>query len=94
MLEKHFSKILGFLIFLTFDLMLLGASVRALDAGLACPDWPMCFGHAIPHYELKVYLEFIHRCVAGFVSIALMLSLLIFIGEAARDAFDPRKTFR
>jgi microcin C transport system permease protein len=24
---------------------------------------------------------------------ALMLSLLIFIGEAVRDAFDPRKTF-
>jgi microcin C transport system permease protein len=26
--------------------------------------------------------------------VAIMLSLLIFIGEAARDAFDPRKTFR
>ncbi len=29
----------------------------------------------------------------AFVTIALMLSLLIFIGEAVRDAFDPRKTF-
>jgi len=28
------------------------------------------------------------------LSIAVMLSLLIFIGEAVRDAFDPRKTFR
>ncbi|MBI1954197.1 MAG: ABC transporter permease [Proteobacteria bacterium] len=27
----------------------------------------------------------------GFFSIALLLSLLIFIGEAVRDAFDPRK---
>jgi microcin C transport system permease protein len=26
--------------------------------------------------------------------VAIMLSLLIFIGEAVRDAFDPRKTFR
>jgi len=26
--------------------------------------------------------------------ISLMLSLLIFVGEATRDAFDPRKTFR
>ena len=26
--------------------------------------------------------------------LAIMLSLLIFIGEAVRDAFDPRKTFR
>jgi microcin C transport system permease protein len=25
---------------------------------------------------------------------AVMLSLLVFIGEAVRDAFDPRKTFR
>jgi microcin C transport system permease protein len=30
----------------------------------------------------------------GFFSVAIMLSLLIFIGEAVRDAFDPRKTFR
>jgi microcin C transport system permease protein len=29
----------------------------------------------------------------GFFTISIMLSLLIFIGEAARDAFDPRKTF-
>ncbi|MBX3455971.1 MAG: ABC transporter permease [Ferrovibrio sp.] len=32
--------------------------------------------------------------LSGFVVISLMLSLLIFIGEATRDAFDPRKTFR
>ena len=32
--------------------------------------------------------------MSGFVTLSLMLSLLIFIGEAVRDAFDPRKTFR
>ena len=31
---------------------------------------------------------------AWFVSLAVILSLLIFVGEAVRDAFDPRKTFR
>ena len=31
--------------------------------------------------------------ITGFLSISIMLSLLIFIGEAVRDAFDPRKTF-
>ncbi len=30
----------------------------------------------------------------GFCVVALMLSLLVFIGEAVRDAFDPRKTFK
>ena len=32
--------------------------------------------------------------LAGFFTIAIMLSLLIFIGEAVRDAFDPRKTLQ
>ena len=30
--------------------------------------------------------------ITGFLVLALMLSLLVFIGEAVRDAFDPRKT--
>jgi len=32
--------------------------------------------------------------ITGFAVIALMLSLLVFIGEAVRDAFDPRKLFQ
>jgi microcin C transport system permease protein len=32
--------------------------------------------------------------ITAFMTLAIMLSLLIFIGEAVRDAFDPRKTFR
>jgi microcin C transport system permease protein len=31
--------------------------------------------------------------LAGFFAISLILILLVFIGEAVRDAFDPRKTF-
>ena len=32
--------------------------------------------------------------LTAFAVVSVMLSLLVFIGEAARDAFDPRKTFR
>ena len=32
--------------------------------------------------------------ITAFAVLAVMLSLLIFIGEAVRDAFDPRKTFK
>lgn len=32
--------------------------------------------------------------ITGFLVIGLMLSLLVFIGESVRDAFDPRKLFR
>lgn len=31
--------------------------------------------------------------ISAFVALALLLSLLVFIGEAIRDAFDPRKFF-
>jgi microcin C transport system permease protein len=32
--------------------------------------------------------------ISGFVVLAVLLSLLVFAGEAVRDAFDPRKTYR
>ncbi len=32
--------------------------------------------------------------ISGFMVLAVMLSLLVFVFEAVRDAFDPRKTFR
>ncbi len=66
---QRFKIGLSLLIFLTFDLMLLGAGVRALDAGLTCPDWPLCFGQAVPEFHLGVYMEFLHRCIAGIVAI-------------------------
>ena len=65
--------LLNLLIFLTFDLMLLGAGVRTMDAGLTCPDWPLCFGKPIPEYHFGVYLEFIHRAIAGLLSIVFVV---------------------
>ena len=32
--------------------------------------------------------------ITAFLSLAIMLSLLTFVGEAVRDAFDPRKIFK
>jgi len=32
--------------------------------------------------------------ITAFLSLAVMLSLLTFVGEAVRDAFDPRKIFK
>ncbi|MDH0863211.1 COX15/CtaA family protein [Mitsuaria sp. GD03876] len=35
-------------VFLTFDLILVGALTRLTDSGLGCPDWPGCYGSASP----------------------------------------------
>ena len=72
---------LGFwaLLCLTTGLIVLGALVRAHGAGLACPDWPLCFGRLVPRFDLRVAFEWTHRLVAGSVSIlfvALGIALL------------------
>jgi cytochrome c oxidase assembly protein subunit 15 len=43
--------------------IVLGALVRAHGAGLACPDWPLCFGEVIPRFDFKVAWEVSHRYV-------------------------------
>jgi heme a synthase len=70
----------------TFFLIALGGSVRLMNAGLACPDWPLCFGDVIPDYHPQVYFEFIHRVVAGLVSIATaVLFIMLWRSEGPRS---------
>ncbi|MEM9148445.1 MAG: ABC transporter permease [Pseudomonadota bacterium] len=42
----------------------------------------------------KKYLQDPHLAVTAFLVFAVMLSLMVFVFEGVRDAFDPRKTFR
>ena len=65
-LATGFLALLG----LTWGLIVLGALVRAHGAGLACPDWPLCFGELVPRFDLKVGFEWGHRVTAGAVALA------------------------
>jgi len=66
--EARLARGFQVLVALTFCLIVLGALVRAHGAGLACPDWPLCFGRLIPQIDLKVGFEYTHRLLAGSVS--------------------------
>ena len=80
---------------LTFLPFILSSSVMTLTAldflGFGLPPGSPSLGELLAQGKANVQAPWLG--LSGFFSIAIMLSLLIFIGEAVRDAFDPRKTF-
>lgn len=74
--------VLGGLVLEVFLLICLGGAVRTMNAGLACPDWPLCFGDVIPDYHPQVYLEFIHRVMAGLVSLTTVAVAVVLFRAA------------
>lgn len=53
--------------------ILMGATMRHTNAGLAIPDFPLAFGHLIPpHWDPKIAIHFAHRVGALFVTVFLV----------------------
>jgi microcin C transport system permease protein len=92
---KHMlpNAMVATLTFLPFQLSGSIAALTALDfLGLGLPPGSASLGELL--LQGKRHLEAPWLGLTGFFTVAVMLSLLIFIGEAVRDALDPRKTFR
>jgi heme A synthase len=49
-----------------------GSFVRVTGHGLGCPDWPLCYGQAIPPLEIGAWVEFSHRFIAGVASLQIL----------------------
>jgi microcin C transport system permease protein len=73
----------------------LSSSVMTLTAldflGFGLPPGSPSLGELLAQGKANVHAPWLG--LTGFITVAAMLSLLIFVGEAVRDAFDPRKTF-
>jgi microcin C transport system permease protein len=80
---------------LTFLPFILNGSITTLTSldflGFGLPPGSASLGELLAQGKANLQAPWLG--LTGFFIIALMLSLLIFIGEAVRDAFDPRKTF-
>lgn len=59
-------------------LIALGGFVRGTDAGLSCPDWPLCYGRAVPDPAVPgVMQEVGHRYLASLVSGGIIIFSLL-----------------
>jgi cytochrome c oxidase assembly protein subunit 15 len=70
-------------------LIVIGGSTRVMEAGLACPDWPLCYGSLLPgkQMNLQVFLEWFHRVDAFLIGLALLA--LNFIVALRRSSLPP-----
>ncbi|HLM91867.1 MAG TPA: COX15/CtaA family protein [Thermoplasmata archaeon] len=64
-----------FAVILCYCTILLGGNVMASDSGLACPDWPSCFGNGnlAPALQGGVALEWSHRVSAFFLATCVLV---------------------
>ncbi len=80
---------------LTFMPFILGGSITTLTAldflGFGLPPGSASLGELLAQGKNNLQAPWLG--LTGFAVISIMLSLLVFAGEAVRDAFDPRKTF-
>ncbi|SIQ77165.1 microcin C transport system permease protein [Rhizobium sp. RU20A] len=81
---------------LTFLPFILSGSITTLTSldflGFGMPPGSPSLGEMIAQGKSNLQAPWLG--LTAFVVMSVMLSLLIFVGEATRDAFDPRKTFR
>lgn len=80
---------------LTFLPFILNGSITTLTSldflGFGLPPGSPSLGELLAQGKNNIQAPWLG--LTGFFVISIMLSLLIFIGEAVRDAFDPRKVF-
>ena len=68
-------------IFAIIALIVIGSATRVMEAGLACPDWPLCYGTFLPlgHMNMRVFLEWFHRLDAFLVGLLILLQFSLSI---------------
>lgn len=78
---------------LTLIPILLNISITSLTAldflGFGLPPETASLGELLKQGKDNIHAPWL--LLSGFFTLAVMMSMLVFIGEAFRDAFDPRK---
>jgi heme a synthase len=58
-------------------IVLTGAAVRLTGSGLGCPDWPKCYGNALPPLSTHALIEFGNRALSGVVGVMTVVAAVL-----------------
>ena len=72
--RERIRRLVWKIAFATLILMAIGSATRVMNAGLACPDWPLCYGKLVPTQQMnpQVFLEWFHRLDAALIGIGVI----------------------
>ena len=78
-MRRRLGRLSAHLLVAVIALVVIGGATRAMEAGLACPDWPLCYGTFLPgrQMNLQVFLEWFHRLDAFVIGIALVVMSVV-----------------
>ena len=74
-LQRQLQLLSAHLVVALVALVVIGGATRVMQAGLACPDWPLCYGSFLPgrQMNLQVFLEWFHRLDAFVVGMGVLV---------------------
>ena len=74
-LQRQLQLLTAHLVVALVALVVIGGATRVMQAGLACPDWPLCYGSFLPgrQMNLQVFLEWFHRLDAFVVGMGVLV---------------------
>ena len=75
--EDQFRKLAYATLIALSLIVLTGAAVRLTDSGLGCPDWPKCYGKALPPLSTHALIEFGNRAISGLVGVLTVLTAVL-----------------
>jgi heme a synthase len=58
-------------------IVLTGTAVRLTGSGLGCPDWPKCYGSAIPPLQSHALIEYANRIFTALVGVAVIAASVL-----------------
>jgi len=58
-------------------IVLTGTAVRLTGSGLGCPDWPKCYGSAVPPLQSHALIEYANRIFTALVGLAVIAASVL-----------------